>query len=652
MPETLLSVSEIAALLEKSERTIQREAMSGKYGLLTYEESRGGKNGKAIRISLDALPADYQLKYVEENGLGAPVEKTAPADYETAPAWARERAHRNAAILTAYESHMAAPGEGTKTERTGRFVADWNRDHPEDTVSRSTLLRWQAEYRRDGLAALLPRYGQTKGQHFTLSPELLNEFICCLGKKVALSECHRYLQLIAAKNGDTCPSYDTLRRVAAELPMAVLVAIQDGKKTFYNKVQTYTRRDPESVRAGQVFVGDHRKFDFFILGPRGTWVRPWVTAWLDMRSGKLVGWLVTFSPNTDTIMSTFAEAALDPAIGLPREIYIDNGRDYCNERFAGRGFREKMRSTLESEKQRVVPMLEHLGIIAHFAIPENARAKTIERVAFGNMSKWFDPWFATYCGRNAAEKPETLNGKLKGDANKIKYNVTLEQLTEIFDGYVRHIYNKRVSEHGRGREGECPDETFNRTRLPVRQTTEAMLAHFLQKQTGRYRVGRGGITFRGREYYSPDMILHKGKDVIVSCRVSDPDKIFVFDLDERPLFTASPLELVDAMHATPEDMHAEGSRKKAEWETVKAHPAYQAAQNGHAPNMADIVALFKEYGPKSPDPKPTTVTEMAPVPIALRDALRYNTQQMATGTDGMSVFELMAGAKIERRKGE
>ena len=136
-----------------------------------------------------------------------------------------------------------------------------------------------------------------------------------------------------------------------------------------------------------MFVGDHRKFDFFILGPRGTWVRPWVTAWLDMRSGKLVSWLVTLNPNTDTITSTFADAALDQAIGLPREIYIDNGRDYCNERFAGHGFREKLKTTLESEKQRVVPMLEHLGIIAHFAIPENARAKTIERVAFGNMSK-------------------------------------------------------------------------------------------------------------------------------------------------------------------------------------------------------------------------------------------------------------------------
>ena len=115
MPETKLSVSDAAALLEIGERAVQKNALSGRYGALQYIDSVG-RGGKAIRISLDALPADYQLKYIEENGLGAPVEKTAPADYETAPAWAGERAQRNAAILTAYESHMAAPGEGTKTE--------------------------------------------------------------------------------------------------------------------------------------------------------------------------------------------------------------------------------------------------------------------------------------------------------------------------------------------------------------------------------------------------------------------------------------------------------------------------------------------------------------------------------------------------------
>lgn len=645
MAETLLTVAETAALLEITERAVRKNALAGKYGELRYVESTsgGGNSGKALRISLDALPESYQTKYIEEHGLGIQEETVKTATpYDQAPAWAREKAHRNHGILDAYEIYILQPGK--KTDLTDQFVREWNDEHPDETISKTTLYRWKKGYQTEGLSALLPQHGQNKGRHLVMSENLLTEFIRLLKKNIKISECHRILELMAKKNGDVCPSDDTLRRIAKELPMAVLVAIQEGKKAFYNKVQTFTRRDPESVRAGQVFVGDHRKFDFFILGPNKTWVRPWVTAWLDMRSGKLVSWLVTFSPNTDTIMSTFAEAALDPAIGLPREIYIDNGRDYCNPRFAGRGFRET-KSALESDRQRVVPMLERLGIITHFAIPENARAKTIERVGFLNMSNWFCPHMDTYCGRNTAERPEGLADKLKGAKNEEKYNVTLEELTEIFDGYVRNIYNKRPSERGKGREGECPDETFIRTRLPVRQTTEAVLQHFLQKRTGRFRIGRNGITFQGREYYSPDMILHKGKDVVISCRQNDPNTIFVFDLDERPLFTATAVGSIDALHADKDTMHAEGSRKKAEWEAVKAHPAYQAAQSGDAPSMAEIVALFKEYGPQSPDPKPTTVTEMVPVPAELREAIRFNSTAQATGTDGMSVFEMMYGTK-------
>lgn len=650
MPETLLTVVETAELLEISERAVRKNALAGKYGQLRYIDSTtGGRGGKMLQISLDALPESYQAKYIEEHGLGTNEETAKTATpYEQAPAWAREKAHRNHTILNAFETYLLRPGK--KTELTEQFVQEWNLEHPDETISKTTLYRWKKGYQTDGLSALLPQHGQNNGKHFAISDELLTEFIRLLKKNIKIAECHRILSLIAFKNGDTCPSDDTLRRIAKELPAAVLVAIQEGKKAFYNKVQTFTRRDPESIRAGQVFVGDHRKFDFFILGPRNTWVRPWVTAWMDMRSGKLVGWVVTLNPNTDTIMSTFAEAALDPAIGLPREVYLDNGRDYCNARFAGRGFREK-KAALDADKQRVVPMLERLGIITHFAIPENARAKNIERVAFLNMSNWFCPHMDTYCGRNTAQKPDDLADKLKGDANKARYNVTLEELTEIFNGYVRDIYNKRPSERGKGRQGECPDETFIRTRLPVRQTTEAVLQHFLQKRTGRFRIGRNGITFQGREYYSPDMILHKGKDVVISCRQNDTNTIYVYDLDERPLFAATALGSIDAVNADGEAMHAEGARKKAEWEAVKAHPAWQAAQSGDAPSMAEIVELFREYGPKSPDPKPTAVTEMVPVPAELREAIRYN-NSLATGTDGMSVFEMVHGTKIERRKGE
>jgi transposase len=652
MSEALLTVAETAELLEISERAVRKNALAGKYGELRYVESSsgGGRGGKAIRLSLDALPESYRAKYIEEHGIGIKeetVKKTSP--YEEAPAWAREKANRNYAILDAYEAYLLQPGK--KTELTQAFVRKWNLAHPDETVSKSTLYDWKKDYKTQGLSALLPQYGQNKGKYFAISDVLLTEFIRLLKRKPKIADCRRILEVKAAEIGEVCPSDDTLRRIAKQLPMAVLVAIQEGKKAFYNKCQTFTRRDPESIRAGQVFVGDHRKFDFFILGPNKTWVRPWVTAWMDMRSGKLVGWVVTFKPNSETILAAFAEAALDPAIGLPREIYIDNGNDYCSEFFAGRGFREKQKAAHDADKQRVVPMMERLGIITHRGIPENARAKTIERVAFGNMSNWFDPYMATYCGRNAAQKPETLNDKLKGEANKARYNMTMEELAKIFDGYVRHIYNKRPSERGKGREGECPDETFIRTRLPVRQTTEAIMQHFLQKQTGRYRVGRNGITFRGREYYSPDMTLHKGKDLLISCRQNDPNTIYVYDLDERPLFTATTPEAYDATKATSDQLHKEGSRKKAEWEAVKEHWAYQAAESGDAPSMAEIVELFRQFGPKSPDPTPTTVTEMVPVPEELREAIRYNAAARATGTDGINVFEMVHGTKIESRRG-
>ena len=143
MPAALLSVAETAALLEIGERAVRKNALAGKYGPLTYEESTrgGGAAGKAIRISLDALPVHYRAKYIEEHGLGEPAAPP-PADYDTAPAWARQRACQIRTILSAYEQYLADQ-DGAKTRLTADFVREWNWSHPEDPVSRTTLLRGQ-----------------------------------------------------------------------------------------------------------------------------------------------------------------------------------------------------------------------------------------------------------------------------------------------------------------------------------------------------------------------------------------------------------------------------------------------------------------------------------------------------------------------------
>ena len=184
MQDWHVSVAEAAKLLEIGERAVQKNALAGKYGELRYiKSSLGGRGGRMIRISLSALPAEYQAKYIEEHGLGSQEEAAQTVTpFDEAPAWARERAHRNHAILTAYESFLTQPGK--KGELTETFVREWNESHPDETISKTTLYRWKKDFQTAGMAAFLPQHGQNKGKH-SLSEALFNEFVWLLKKKIA-----------------------------------------------------------------------------------------------------------------------------------------------------------------------------------------------------------------------------------------------------------------------------------------------------------------------------------------------------------------------------------------------------------------------------------------------------------------------------------
>ena len=131
MADMLLTVAETAALLEIGERAVRKNALAGKYGELRYTEiAKGGSGGKALRISLDALPEEYQARYIEEHGLGAQEEAAETVHpYDVAPDWAREKAHRNHFILEEYEEYIRFR-KGSKVELTNEFVEDWNRQNP------------------------------------------------------------------------------------------------------------------------------------------------------------------------------------------------------------------------------------------------------------------------------------------------------------------------------------------------------------------------------------------------------------------------------------------------------------------------------------------------------------------------------------------
>lgn len=114
---------------------------------------------------------------------------------------------------------------------------------------------------------------------------------------------------------------------------------------------------------GEVWVSDHAQIDVACLSPDGNIVFPWVTAWRDYKSGKWLGWILQCGhPNSDHIFQSFYYAA--QRYGLPKDIIIDNGKDYRSKDFAGgRQFK------IEADQFKTTCMLSELNVRANFALP-------------------------------------------------------------------------------------------------------------------------------------------------------------------------------------------------------------------------------------------------------------------------------------------
>ena len=644
----LLTVKEAAELLAIGERAVRKNAMAGRYGDLEFVDgARGGRSGRMIMIRLAALPEALQSAYLRQHNIIDEPERPAASAYDRADAAARAAANERYRTLKEYEAYIATPGK--RTELTRAFLAQWNAAHPEARISQSTLYNWQAKHRADGLSGLLPQYGKRKGERSIDAPaweffqaQYLQE------SQPSVGDCYILLERKARLEGWTIPSRATIARMVKEdIPEAVR---RFGDKKYMDDIQTFTRRDPESIRAGEVFVGDHHILDLFInagTAEKPKWVRPWMTAWLDMRSRKFVGWTVNLSPCTDEIIAAFANAALDPAIGLPRHIYIDNGRDYCSAKFAGRGHRgnpitEEDKEALIAEGKMARSLMDRLDVKTHWAIVENARAKVIES-GFKEVVERFSKFFPTYCGRNQDERPDVLEERLK---NPKKYGMGLDEFRNAFGDWIRTVFNKTVSQ-GKGRAGECPDETYMRTRLPVRTADADVMRLYFMRSTNPFRIGRNGITFRKAEYYHPDMALIKGKRVYIRYRDEDPDHVWLYDTNDRYLGEAERITPLPAIAATAEELDAEQARKARERKAVVAHPSYQTAKNAQPLTPADARAMYRICGGNPADVKPSKVVELVALPKTGKESVQA---MQATGTDDVSPFAIMARAKIEKRR--
>ena len=443
--------------------------------------------------------------------------------------------------------------------------------------------------------------------------------------------CHELAEAQAERSGWECRSYKQVQHFLAGLPPAVVLRMRKGSKAFDDQAAAHITRDYSGLRSNEVWCGDHHQFDVVVMH-EGRPVRPWLTAFQDVRSRKLVGWTITpAAGNTDTILAALA-AGID-SHGVPEEAYVDNGKDYDSAALQGRTKRQRAAGRRRADgppdvdANAVAGVFGELGVKVTHARPYNAKAKPIER-AFGTVCGRFSKLQATYCGNTPANRPEELAAKLGRNVAP-----TLAAFTADFAAWVEGDYHAR-GHTGDAMDGRTPAAVFDAC-LTVKRTAPAEVRRLLLWKPGPLtKVTKNGVRVGKIGYGAADLALFAWIDRDVIARVDPADvgraavcepsgKLIAFVSSNRKLpFKSTPAELREA--------EAANRRQQKLWRE------YQQQR----PRMQDDAAdhLYRQRAERdaaaraaNPSPAPTLAPIVTPLNeqlLALRQALD------ATGTDG------------------
>jgi len=395
----------------------------------------------------------------------------------------------------------------------------------------------------------------------------------------------KLIRTLAAENGWQWVSYSRCRKLVNRKIPPEKQAFHRTPEIYRKQLAPYIPQHEESWRAGQLAIADHKQLDIWVCW-RGTIIRPWLTVWMDWRTRRIIGWTLSDSPNSSTILGSFRMVMKDPMnCGGPAEVRIDNGRDFASYVFHGSTKQERRaQMSLGIDEGVVRGIFAMLKIGVHFALPYGPNGKSRCERFFGDLAA-FARLFESWCGISSETKPERLAEILANPAKIPTFDEVQTRLGAFIEGYNASADHQMddLSENGRKL---SPNEAFARwcdTRRIMADPAalDLLLAHWHKPVT----VGRNGIslTIGGHvlhyghvcEALRPFKGLHK-KDrplVNVSYDPSALENVRVYDSQFR-FVTVAPMNRVGGIvkGLTRED-HAETHRQMAAYRKSLRHQA-------------------------------------------------------------------------------
>ena len=428
----------------------------------------------------------------------------------------------------------------------GDIVRELHDHKSDDVISVRTLQRWVGKYKKGGYdyLELVPGYAVGPGSIMITEGEenyLLRFYL--RQSKISVGSIITNLKTEAMLGNLLSPSSpSTLRRWLLRYERNnkhVVELLRFGEKHLRDNLIKYIERDSSILKPGDVFIADGNTLNFRIVDPlTGKPKRMVFIPVMDWASRMIVGGSIATTEDTQNIANAYRNAFINYG-GIPRVIYIDNGRAFKSCYFTG-----KKGSNLPDLEDKLGGLFQRLGIQEVFARAYNARSKIIERW-FKTFNDNFERFLGSYIGASISDKPAHMN-RNEPFMQKLVDNkaLTYSEAQSLISYYVNNYYHKKAH---KGLEGKIPIEVYNSHPCPKERKVSASQLDFLMLKHDLKLVKRNGITFLKQNYWHPYLADHIREKLFFRYDPNNISFIQVYTIHGKFICTARPIQKVHPM---------------------------------------------------------------------------------------------------------
>jgi hypothetical protein len=600
-------------------------------GYARQDKPASGKGKKIWYVREDADPLLARVKQPEH--------LSAAFDLRTLTDKQRRTVNDRLRLVKRWETERAAGVTLGLTESkiTANFLQRLLIDESR-TISRRTLFNWLAGYRREGIAGLVDeRWKTAKSGEAAADPflEFVRELYLSL-RRPKLTVCHEIASLRAQERGWTVRSYKTCQRAIDAIPRAVVLKRRFGEEAHTNEAQPFIERDYSTLASNEIWTGDHHQCDVWVAH-QGKFVRPWLSAWQDARSRKIVGFSIfTHDPNQDSILAAFRAGVVD--CGVPQRVYVDNGKDYDCYALQGMTKQQRRKVRVSLDAEHVAGVFGQLGVMVTHCEPYHGQSKPIERF-FNTLEDRFGRTWETYCGKDPAHRPEDLPQKLKAGRAP-----SLEDFAAALETWLSADYHQRAH-GGDAMNGQSPDQVYAACLGTKLTAAPELIDLLLLKPTRPVKVAQNGVTYNGLRYgqYEPALQQLLGKQVVLRIDPRDVTRVSVWTEEGRFVCDA-PTNGKVPFNADEQTLRAAIGEKRRHRRVMADYHQVRPRLSEDLPDLMirAAAAANKAAGTDRPDPSlppPSLKPVQSPLAAGLKDYQRA-VERKAVGAESLQLAGL------------